>query len=90
MSSYWWRVKDLNLRRQSRGIYSPLPLAARATRQGFHSMQHAQITAFKRSNVIGYWNAGKWCRESEGVLIIKAGVIVHALVQDQHQFQSST
>ena len=29
----WWRVKDLNLRRQSRGIYSPLPLAARATRQ---------------------------------------------------------
>jgi hypothetical protein len=30
----WWRVKDLNLRRQSRGIYSPLPLAARATRQG--------------------------------------------------------
>ncbi len=23
----WWRVKDLNLRRQSRGIYSPLPLA---------------------------------------------------------------
>jgi len=24
----------LNLRRQSRGIYSPLPLAARATRQG--------------------------------------------------------
>ncbi len=34
MSTYWWRVKDLNLRRQSRGIYSPLPLAARATRQG--------------------------------------------------------
>ena len=31
----WWRVKDLNLRRQSRGIYSPLPLAARATRQGY-------------------------------------------------------
>ncbi len=27
-------MKDLNLRRQSRGIYSPLPLAARATRQG--------------------------------------------------------
>ena len=25
-------MKDLNLRRQSRGIYSPLPLAARATR----------------------------------------------------------
>jgi len=34
MRSCWWRVKDLNLRRQSRGIYSPLPLAARATRQG--------------------------------------------------------
>ena len=34
MSPLWWRVKDLNLRRQSRGIYSPLPLAARATRQG--------------------------------------------------------
>ena len=33
----WWRVKDLNLRRQSRGIYSPLPLAARATRQGLLS-----------------------------------------------------
>ena len=33
-STAWWRVKDLNLRRQSRGIYSPLPLAARATRQG--------------------------------------------------------
>jgi len=32
-STNWWRVKDLNLRRQSRGIYSPLPLAARATRQ---------------------------------------------------------
>ena len=27
-----WRVKDSNLRRQSRRIYSPLPLAARATR----------------------------------------------------------
>jgi hypothetical protein len=23
-SDYWWRVKDLNLRRQSRGIYRPL------------------------------------------------------------------
>ena len=33
-SRFWWRVKDLNLRRQSRGIYRPLPLAARATRQG--------------------------------------------------------
>ena len=28
-----WRVKDSNLRRQSRRIYSPLPLAARATRR---------------------------------------------------------
>ena len=34
LDKFWWRVKDLNLRRQSRGIYSPLPLAARATRQG--------------------------------------------------------
>ena len=38
--TFWWRVKDLNLRRQSRGIYSPLPLAARATRQG-----HTSLTA---------------------------------------------
>lgn len=29
-----WRVKDSNLRRLSRRIYSPLPLATRATRQG--------------------------------------------------------
>src|SRR3954451_20608454 len=28
-----WQVKDSNLRRQSRRIYSPLPLAARATCQ---------------------------------------------------------
>ena len=34
IESYWWLVKDLNLRRRSRRIYSPLPLAARATRQG--------------------------------------------------------
>ena len=33
-SCWWWRVKDSNLRRLSRRIYSPLPLAARATRLG--------------------------------------------------------
>ncbi len=27
--SYWWRGKDSNLRRQSRQIYSLIPLAAR-------------------------------------------------------------
>src|SRR4051794_34830627 len=31
---YRWRVKDSNLRRLSRRIYSPLPLATRATRRG--------------------------------------------------------
>ena len=38
-----WRVKDSNLRRQSRRIYSPLPLAARATRhdagRGYTALQ---------------------------------------------------
>ncbi len=36
-----WRVKDSNLRRQSRRIYSPLPLAARATRQGAAERIHS-------------------------------------------------
>ena len=31
-----WQVQDSNLRRQSRRIYSPLPLAARATCRVFH------------------------------------------------------
>jgi hypothetical protein len=39
MSSYWWRVKDLNLRRQSRGIYSP--------NQGQTLAQHSQISRGK-------------------------------------------
>ena len=42
----WWRVKDLNLRRQSRGIYSPLPLAARATRQGLTFTAGARLPQF--------------------------------------------
>ena len=42
----WWRVKDLNLRRQSRGIYSPLPLAARATRQGLLSAVKSKAFLF--------------------------------------------
>jgi len=37
--SCWWRVKDLNLRRQSRGIYSP--------NQGQTLAQHSQISRGK-------------------------------------------
>ena len=52
-----WRVKDSNLRRLSRRIYSPLPLAARATRRaaGTGAKQYNDA----RTRVLGSTRAGR-------------------------------
>ena len=62
-------MKDLNLRRQSRGIYSPLPLAARAT----HLVDLANKTERKGTPELGYLvileiARSVWCMESVGVV----------------------
>ena len=66
----WWRVKDLNLRRQSRGIYSPLPLAARATRQGRTSSAAIMDSARGKDTLGGYTHKMRF--KSEGALIMAA------------------